>query len=242
MPIRWPLLEVGAEAHMPLIERCKEHVREAATRLSCWPVEVDDTIAPGWLHVDAWLTCEVANLEAVRRALASDLEVGDEVAIDLWNPGEEGATLLGLELATWQSFQRDVLAVLRASFGDDHHLSDEVHAAWLNLDYAAGINARAPDLNPSSPGRPYFDGEGALRAGQWLRVVVELRSRGTFWCVGTVADGEEYEVRFRDLAYEGGADGVAEAARGRVEAFRVGEGVARRAEDGLWDVVLLTPA
>lgn len=242
MPIRWPLLAVRPDAHCALIERAKEIVRERAARIVRWPVEVDERVAPGWLHVDAWLTCDASNLKSVQSALAPDLEIGEEVAVDLWSPGERVAALLGLDPTQWQAFQRETLVDLRAAFEQEHRLLTDIHSAWLNIDYSERMNARAPDLNESAPGRPYFDGTEPLLSGQWLRIVVKFGPHSTFWGIAHVVDGEQDEVRFRDLGYEGGADSVNESARSRVTSFHALAGVARRAADGIWDVVSLSPA
>lgn len=239
MPIRWPLLAIRPGEHASLIARCHELVRGSAARVSSLPLETDDTAASGWLRIDAWLTCDDANLEAARRALASDLEVGDEVGVDLWNLGPEAAATLEVDLATWQAFRLGVLTSLREAFHAGHHLSSDVKAAWLNLDYAATVNARTPALNPQAPGKPYFDGEGPPLPGQWVRVVVTLASGDDFWCVGHVVGGDEHEVYFSDLGYEGGAEAVDESVRSWVKGFRVVRGIAQRADDGIFDVVTL---
>lgn len=82
---------------------------------------------------------------------------------------------------------------------------DELAEAWVNLDYSENMNRMAPDMNPASPGRPYFSGTDGAAPGQWVRVVCRTTRDATFWCVGHLAELRGAGViRVTGIGYENG--------------------------------------
>jgi hypothetical protein len=80
----------------------------------------------------------------------------------------------------------------------------ELTEAWVNLDYGANMNRLAPELNPASPGRPYFVGVEGAAPGQWVRIVCRASDGAVFWCVGHLVEVLDGAIRVRGIGYEAG--------------------------------------
>lgn len=81
----------------------------------------------------------------------------------------------------------------------------ELEDAWINLAYSENQNRMFPDLNPASPGRPYFVDLDGAASGQWVRVVFRTAGQTTFWCVGVLARWElPATIHVDGIGYENG--------------------------------------
>lgn len=82
----------------------------------------------------------------------------------------------------------------------------EIVEGWINLAYSENMRRKHPDINPSSPGHPYFTGVDGASPGQWVRIVMRTDEDQHFWCVGVLdrVEGPD-RIEVVGIGYENGA-------------------------------------